>query len=59
MKTQTELLRLVVEKMEIQTESSHLDEGNRDEKTDITLILNQASLNLSAWQTKNMAGKCV
>lgn len=56
MKTQTELLKLVVEKMEIKTESSYLDEGSRDENMGISLILKQASVDGRNWKSKAMTG---
>ncbi|XP_067937182.1 transient receptor potential cation channel subfamily A member 1-like isoform X2 [Watersipora subatra] len=55
MKAQTELLKLVVAKMEIRTESSTLDEGSQDEDMDLAIILKQAaSKSEYRWQAKSV-----
>jgi len=53
--SQTELLKLIVAKMEIHTESSHMDEGCQDESMDINLILKQASRKSVSWRSKSLS----
>ena len=59
MSSQTELLKLIVAKMEIQTESSHMDEGCQDESMGINLILKQASRKSGRWKTKSVSGRYI
>ena len=57
LKQQTELLKLVVAKMEIHTETATLDEGHQDEDMDIALILKQAASKTNRWRSKVVEGK--
>ena len=59
MKSQMELLKLVVAKMEIKTESSSLDEGHQDEDVDIALILKQAASKTNRWKSRAIEGESV
>jgi len=57
MAQQTELLKLVVAKMEIHTESSVMDEGSQDESRDIAIILKQAAARSKKnWKQKSITG---
>lgn len=57
MKSQMELLKLVVAKMEIKTEASSLDEGCQDEDMDIAIILKQAASKSTHWKCPAVEGR--